>query len=94
MSAAFEEVGDLFVGEDRILLKLLPSHKEGSLRIDWFAGGSVTDAQAAAGDISELVKRTGGRSSVVRGLTVLTRQGRPHDTLARAVERAGYKLLC
>lgn len=92
-----EEVGDLFVTESRLMLKLLPSNKSGSATIRWFADGSVTDQRRAARDIAALVSRLKGKTRVVRGLTLMTSQGLRFDLrksgLARAVQDAGYRLL-
>lgn len=92
-----EEVGDLFVTEELLCLKLLPSDKRASKRIKWFVGGAVTDPAAAIEDISRLVDRTRGRSRVVRGLTLMTNHGKDFDTaksgLARAVAKAGFRIL-
>src|SRR5205807_2695399 len=64
-----QEVGDLFVTQELIVLKLLPSNRSASRRIRWFANGAVTDHAAAAQDIATLVERLIGRSHVIRGLT-------------------------
>jgi len=92
-----EEVGDLFVTEGRILLKLLPSKKSAARPIRWFSKGLVTDHRGAVQDISRLVDRLRRPSSVVRGLTLMTDRGLGFDLeksgLARAVQRAGFRLL-
>ncbi len=97
MKRAVEEVGDLFVTGTSLMVKLLPSRKEGSKPIRWFANGSVTDARVAAKDIAALVGRIRRKSSVVRGLTVMTDRGLRFDLkksgLADAVEKAGFKPL-
>lgn len=92
-----EEVGDLFVTEKELLIKLLPSRKSGSMSIDWFEGGRVKDHHGAAKDILSLVERIRRRTSVVRGLTLMTDRGLRFDLgrsgLPRAVERAGFRVL-
>lgn len=92
-----EEVGDLFVTETEVTIKLLPSKKSGSHRISWFEGGSVTNARAAAKDIAYLVGRLQGKNRVVRGLTVMTALGVEYDIartgLMEAVRKAGYEVL-
>lgn len=91
------EVGDLFITEAAVTVKLLPSKKVGTRNIRWFAGGAVTNVPAAAKDIAYLVGKLQGRSSVVRGLTVMTDRGIGHDLiktgLAEAVEKAGFSVL-
>lgn len=92
-----QEVGDLFVTEEQILLKLLPSNKSATKRIEWFSQGIVTDHDSAAEDIAGLVVKLTGRSRVVRGLTLMTDRGTDFDTaksgLHKAVEKAGYDIL-
>jgi hypothetical protein len=92
-----EEVGDLFVTEEHILLKLLPSNKSASKRIDWFSEGTVTNHSDAAEDIAALVGKLTGRTRVVRGLTLMTDKGMDFDTvksgLHKAVQKAGYDIL-
>jgi len=56
------EVGDLFVTEAAITVKLLPSKKSASKLIEWFIDGSVTNQRAAARDIASLVERCGGKT--------------------------------
>ena len=88
-----EEVGDLFVTENLLTIKLLPSRKSASKPIRWFVDGQVSDNQAAARDIAAVVERLQGKSRVVRGLTLMTDQGTHADIgstgLHRAVKRAG-----
>jgi hypothetical protein len=92
-----EEVGDLFVTETTLTVKLLPSRKSASRPIRWFSGGCVRDLRLAAKDISCLVGRVQGRSRVVRSLTVATHLGAMCDVnatlLPRAVAKAGFKIL-
>ncbi len=92
-----EEVGDLFVTDTMVTLKLLPSKKSGSRPIRWFSGGSVTNVHSAARDIACLVGKLQGRSRIVRGLTVMTDGGRDADLdrtgLPEAVARAGFLVL-
>ena len=92
-----EEVGDLFVTDSSVTLKLLPSRKSGSHNIRWFSGGSVTNVKLAARDISCLVGRLKGRSRIVRGLTVATDRGGGVDLqktgLPKAVAKAGFSIL-
>ena len=92
-----EEVGDLFVTEAAITVKLLPSKKSASRSIRWFTEGRVTNAKTAAKDIKYLIGKLQGRSRVVRGLTVMTDRGVAHDLartgLAKAVELAGLFIL-
>lgn len=92
-----EEIGDLFVTRKRLMLKLLPSNKSGSVPIRWFPDGAVTNSRIAAQDVAGLVDRLRGRTRVVRGLTLMTDHGARLDLhksgLARVVERAGFRLL-
>ena len=92
-----EEVGDLFVTETTLTVKLLPSKKSASRNIRWFAGGCVTDLRLAAKEISCLVGRVQGRGRVVRALTLATDRGVSCDVeatrLPRAVQRAGFRVL-
>lgn len=92
-----EEVGDLFVTESTVTVKLLPSKKSGSRLIRWFSRGCVTNVRSAAKDIAYLVGRLQGRSRVVRGLTVMTDAGHGVDLektrLAQAIEKAGFAVL-
>lgn len=95
--ARVEEVGDLFVTERAVTVKLMPSKKSGSRMIRWFSGGQVTNVRVAAKDIAYLVGKLQGRSRVVRGLTVMTDQGVAMDLdktgLSAAVERAGFSVI-
>lgn len=88
-----EEVGDLFVTETSLTLKLLPSRKSGSLPIRWFGGEGVTNVRLAAKDIQTLVGKLSGRR-VVRNLTVTTDRGLDTDLgktrLLEAVKKAGF----
>ena len=92
-----EEVGDLFITEEHILLKLLPSNKSASKRISWFSEGFVTNHTTAAQDIATLVERVRGRSRVVRGLTLMTHHGMHFNLrksgLEKAVMKAGFRIL-
>jgi hypothetical protein len=91
------EVGDLFVTETALTLKLLPSRKSGSLPIRWFAKGGVTNGRRAAKDIQFLVGKIQGSRRVVRGLTVTTDRGRDTDLVAtrlsEAVVKAGFDVI-
>src|ERR1700733_15014210 len=92
-----EEVGDLFVTENLMMLKLLPSNKSASQPIEWFSEGKVTNHRSAAKDIATLVERLRGKSRVVRGLTLMTDKGISFDAaksgLDKAVEKAGFMLI-
>lgn len=92
-----EEVGDLFVTEKAVTVKLLPSKKSGSRPISWFSGGSVTNVKIAAKDIAYLVGKLQGKSRVVKRLTVMTDRGAGHDLsktgLPEAVAKAGFDVL-
>ena len=92
-----QEVGDLFVTDTAIMVKLLPSRKIGSKPIRWFANGVVSNARSAAKDISTLIGKVRRKSSVVRGLTVMTDRGLRFDLsesgLPEAVEKAGFDVL-
>ncbi|MDE2291749.1 MAG: hypothetical protein KGL53_06670 [Elusimicrobia bacterium] len=92
-----EEVGDLFVSEKLLTLKLMPSRKSGSRQIRWFVDGMVLDHSAAAKDIVALVDKLRGRSRVVRNLTLMTELGTQHDLtrtgLLEAVTKAGFNPL-
>lgn len=94
---AEEEVGDLFITEKQLMLKLLPSNKSGSKPIAWFAKGVVKNPRAAAKDIASLVSKLKGKTRVVRGLTLMTDRGLQFDLnksgLAKAVEKAGFNLI-
>jgi hypothetical protein len=92
------EVGDLFVTETALTLKLMPSRKTGTVAIRWFAkDGGVINVRAAAKDISSLVGKIQGRKLLVRGLVVTTDQGRDTDLvrsrLSEAVNKAGYEVI-
>ncbi|MDO8757483.1 MAG: hypothetical protein Q7J64_05690 [Elusimicrobiota bacterium] len=92
-----EEVGDLFVTETSLTLKLLPSRKSGTVAIRWFAKeGGVTNVRMAAKDISTLVGKLKGRL-VVRNLTVTTDRGLDTDLgktrLREAVKKAGFLVI-
>lgn len=92
-----EEVGDLFVSESLLTLKLMPSRKSGSKSIRWFVDGAVCDHSAAARDIADLVNKLRGRSRVVRNLTLMTERGTQHALaetgLHEAVTKAGFRPL-
>ena len=92
-----EEVGDLFVTESLMTVKLLPSKKSGSKKIEWFTDGVVIDHKKAAREISALVTRLSGKSRVVRGLTLTTDKGVDQDLsetgLIEVVSRAGFEPL-
>ncbi|TPW17951.1 MAG: hypothetical protein FD126_3542 [Elusimicrobia bacterium] len=92
-----EEVGDLFVTEKLLTLKLLPSGKSGSKVIRWFVDGAVVNNSAAAKDIAGLVNKLRGRSRVVRNLTLMTDRGAQQDItssgLPAAVAKAGFNPL-
>lgn len=91
------EVGDLFVTESAVTIKLLPSKKSGTRPIRWFEDGSVTNVHLAAKDIAFLIGKVTGRTRVVKSLTVMTDRGPSHDIektgLSRAIEKAGFELL-
>jgi hypothetical protein len=95
MNSKQEEVGDLFVTESSMTVKLLPSKKTASRTIRWFVDGSVVDHRKAAKEIQALVSRLQGRSRVVRGLTLMTDRGVGQnltDTgLPEAVSKAGFR---
>lgn len=92
-----EEVGDLFVSETSVTVKLLPSRKSGTRTIRWFAGGTVKNVNSAARDIRALVGKIKGKKLVVKGLTVMTDKGVTHDIvksgLVDAVEQAGFTVI-
>lgn len=97
-SAQHYEVGDLFVTETALTLKLMPSRKTGTLPIRWFAkDGGVVNVRAAAKDIQTLVGKIQGRKLLVRGLVVTTDLGRDTDLvrtrLSEAVNKAGYEVI-
>jgi hypothetical protein len=92
-----EEVGDLFVTESAITVKLLPSKKSGSRPISWFEDGKVTNARVAVKDLKSLVGKLQGARRVVRGLTIMTDRGVTYDLtktgLHKVVEQAGLEIL-
>lgn len=92
-----EEVADLFVSENSVTVKLLPSKKQGSRPISWFNNGSVTNVKVAAKDIATLIGKLQGRSRVVKRLTVMTDRGLQHDLsstgLHEAVVKAGFDVI-
>lgn len=92
-----EEVGDLFVTETALTLKLMPSRKSATLQIRWFAKDGVTNVRTAAKDIQTLVGKLRGRGRVVRNLTVTTDRGLDTDLgktrLAEAVKKAGFLVI-
>ena len=94
---SIEEVGDLFVTQTSLMIKLLPSRKVGSKPISWFADGSVTNVRVAARDIALLIGKVRRKTSVVRGLTVMTDRGLrfylSKSGLNEAVEKAGFEML-
>lgn len=92
------EVGDLFVTEEALTLKLMPSRRSGTVPIRWFAkDGGVTNVHRAAKDIQFLVGKLRGRNRAVRGLVVTTDRGRDTDLVAtrlsEAVQKAGFDVL-
>lgn len=98
MSQQEYEVGDLFVTETALTVKLMPSRKTGTVPIRWFAkNGGVINVRAAAKDIQSLVGKIQGRKLMVRGLVVTTDQGRDTDLvrtrLSEAVIKAGFKVI-
>ncbi len=91
------EVGDLFVTESSLTLKLLPSRKSGTVPIRWFSNGFVTNVKVAAKDIQVLVGKLRGKKRQVRALNVTTVQGRDTDLvktrLNEAVSKAGFEVI-
>ena len=92
------EVGDLFVTETALTLKLMPSRKTGTVPIRWFAkDGGVINVRRAAKDIQILVGKIQGRKLMVRGLVVTTDLGRDTDLvrtrLSEAVTKAGFQVI-
>lgn len=91
------EVGDLFVTESSLTLKLLPSRKSGTVPIRWFSNGCVTNVKVAAKDIQVLVGKLRGKKRQVRALNVTTVQGRDTDLvktrLTEAVAKAGFEVI-
>ena len=94
MKTKQEEVGDIFVTESIMTVKLLPSKKSGSKPIRWFIDGVVADHRAAIKDIAALVNRVQGKSRIVRGLTMMTDRGVNQDIndtgLPKVVAKAGF----
>ncbi len=92
-----EEVGDLFVTETALTLKLMPSRKSATVAIRWFAKDGVTNVRTAAKDIQTLVGKLRGRGRVVRNLTVTTNRGLDTDLsktrLREAVKKAGFLVI-
>jgi hypothetical protein len=92
-----EEVGDLFVTENSVTVKLMPSKKEGTRPIRWFSEGAVTNVKTAAKDIAYLIGKLQGSSRIVYRLTVMTHLGATHDTdkagLSKAVKLAGFSVI-
>jgi len=92
-----EEVGDLFVTETALTLKLMPSRKSATVAIRWFAKEGVTNVRTAAKDIQTLVGKLRGRGRVVRNLTVTTNRGLDTDLsktrLREAVKKAGFLVI-
>ncbi len=92
-----EEVGDLFVTETALTLKLMPSRKSATVAIRWFAKDGVTNVRTAAKDIQSLVGKLRGRGRVVRNLTVTTDRGLDTDLgktrLREAVKKAGFLVI-
>ena len=91
------EIGDLFVSETALTLKLMPSRKSDTVPIRWFTKAGVTNLRRAAKDIQFLVGKLQGRKLSVRGLTVTTEKGRDTDLvgtrLSEAVSKAGFEVL-
>ena len=92
-----EEVGDLFVTEHAVTVKLMPSKKTGTKPISWFAEGAVTNVKAAAKDIAYIIGKVQGAKRYVKRLTVMTDGGVMIDLdktgLTKAVEKAGYSVV-
>lgn len=91
------EVGDLFVTESSLTLKLLPSRKSGTVPIRWFSNGCVTNVKVAAKDIQVLVGKLRSKKRQVRAINVTTAQGRDTDLvktrLNEAVSKAGFEVI-
>ena len=89
-----EEVGDLFVTDSLLTIKLLPSKKSASKPIDWFENGEVVDHATAAKDIAAVVERLQGKNRVVRGLTIMTEKGTQQELdrtgLLKVISKAGF----
>jgi hypothetical protein len=92
-----EEVGNLFVTENSMTVKLMPSKKVASKAIHWFHDGAVTDRRKAAREIQQFIGRLQGKSRVVRGLTLGTDKGVDCDLmetgLIEVVSKAGFEPL-
>lgn len=92
-----EEVGDLFVTEHAVTVKLMPSKKTGTRSVSWFKDGKVTNVKAAAKDIAYVIGKVQGPKRIVKRLTVMTDGGVMVDLdktgLTKAVEKAGYSVL-
>ena len=92
-----EEVGDLFVTESLLTVKLMPSKRSATKPIAWFIDGVVTNHRAAVKDIANLVGRLQGKSRVVRGLTLMTDRGVNQNLnktgLHDVVSKAGFRPL-
>ncbi len=92
-----EEVGDLFVTEHAVTVKLMPSKKTGTRPVRWFKDGKVTNVKAAAKDIAYVIGKVQGPRRIVKRLTVMTDGGVTVDLdktgLPKAVEKAGYSVL-
>jgi hypothetical protein len=95
MKGIQQEVGDLFVTESAITVKLMPSKKSASMPIGWFVNGEVTNHRRAAKDIAGLVAKLQGKKRIVRGLTLMTDRGTGFDIsstgLHEAVSSAGFE---
>jgi hypothetical protein len=89
-----EEVGDLFVTDSLMTIKLLPSRKSASKPIRWFENGQVVDHSEAAKDIAGVVGRLIGKNRTVRGLTIMTEKGTQQNLgrtgLLKVVSKAGF----
>lgn len=89
-----EEVGDLFVTDRLMTIKLLPSKKSASKPIQWFEDGQVINHSAATRDIASVVGKLIGKNKVVRRLTIMTEKGTQQDLtstgLLRVVSAAGF----
>jgi hypothetical protein len=95
MKGVQQEVGDLFVTESAITVKLFPSKKSASKTIAWFVNGEVTNHKKAVRDIVDLIGKVQGKTRVVRGLTLMTDKGTGFDLrstgLREAVSKAGFE---
>ncbi|MBI4377079.1 MAG: hypothetical protein HY549_11595 [Elusimicrobia bacterium] len=96
-SKVSQEVGDLFVTETMVTVKLMPSKRTGSRLIRWFSGGNVTNLKLAAKDIAFLIGKVQGKTRLVRALTVMTDRGPAADPdkigLTAAVQKAGFQVI-